>query len=654
MFKRAICMILCLVMLCGMIPMGAQAAETQEEAVHITGNIDLTGVIVTTKTLSTPNIKSAPGGVLYNDFYITVDGVQYRPGDKLPDTVTAGQTVSYRIIFNRLGGYCYDHKGDTGRTYVGKVTVNGQEQAAYVSEDQCELKVMGRIVLNSADITTAQQFVGPALPVQGASTAASGSFTHTGLIVDECNFAYKEGNQYLPYPDATFDTSYNAKGVYLRVLFHVDPLFNSTGFINLLTWQGIGVYAYNTNYNKTQYEIYFPCTIADKPGYLSKIVITDIDEPVHGATPDRTGTASQGVEITKIQYVICSDRSKEFMGPFDAKKHVGDDRIQLGIELRPLDGYYFDAYTQIECNGMLPSYYVVRDGGKVIFAYDLVVEDVFVNPFTDVESDDYFYDAVAWAVTSGVTSGTSATKFSPKSNCTRAQAVTFLWRAAGEPAVDGLTNPFVDVDEDDYFYNAVLWAVDRGITTGTSATKFSPKKECTRAQIVTFIHRLADGGPANNTANPFTDVDSDDYYYDAVLWAVENGITTGASATTFAPKKECTRAQIVTFLQRWINQGDLNVMCSPDDYQMMHSQEDAFFSVTVKGSGAPFTYEWHVCLDGVDTTYTYKTSATTCTFAHEFNDYMLGDYRQIEIWCIVRNTEGRAVATNIATVLPKP
>ncbi len=647
------CMLLCLVMLCGMIPLGAQAAETQEEAVHITGNIDLVGVIVTTKTLSTPTVKSAPGGVLYNDFYVTVGGVQYHPGDKLPSTVTAGQTVSYRIIFNRLSGYGYEHKGDSSRTYVGKVTVNGQQQAAYVSEDGCELKVIGQIVLNSADITTAQQFVGPKLPVHGNSTAASGSFTHTGLIVDECNFAYKEGNQYLPYPDATFDTSYNAKGVYLRVLFHVDPLFNSTGFINLLTWQGIGVYAYNTNYNKTQYEIFFPCTISEKPGYFSKIVITDIDEPVHGATPDRTGTAPEGIEITQIQYILNSDRSGEYMGNYDAQKHVGKDRLLLGVEIRALDGYSFDKNTVVECNGMLPATRVARSEGRYVYVFDLIIEDVFVNPFTDVDTDDYFYNAVAWAVTSGVTTGTSSTKFSPKANCTRAQAVTFLWRAAGEPSVEGIRNPFVDVDSDDYFYDAVLWAVDKGITTGVSATKFGPKNTCTRAQIVTFMYRLAGTPAIGSAANPFSDVDSDDYFYNAVLWAVENGITTGTSATKFSPKNNCTRGQIVTFLQRWINQGKLQLLANPEDYQMEYSQEDAAFTVTVKGANAPFTYEWHVSLDSEESTYSYKTKATRHTFSYEFNDYMLEDYRDIHIWCVVRNTQGEALKTYSATVLPK-
>ena len=170
--------------------------------------------------------------------------------------------------------------------------------------------------------------------------------------------------------------------------------------------------------------------------------------------------------------------------------------------------------------------------------------------FTDVKKSDYFYDAVVWAVNNGVTTGTSATTFSPSAACTRAQVVTFLWRAAGEPAPKSYSNPFTDVKRSDYYYEAVLWAVEKGITTGTSTTTFSPSAACTRAQVVTFLYRAA-GEPNVSSGNSFTDVKSGDYYYDAVRWAVKNGITTGTSTTTFGPSSTCTRGQIVTFLYRY-------------------------------------------------------------------------------------------------------
>ncbi len=172
------------------------------------------------------------------------------------------------------------------------------------------------------------------------------------------------------------------------------------------------------------------------------------------------------------------------------------------------------------------------------------------NPFTDVRESEYYYNAVLWAVTNGVTSGTSATTFSPADGCTRAQVVSFLWRAAGKPAPTGRNNPFADVKENEYYYNAVLWAVEQGITAGTSLTAFSPNATCTRAQIVTFLWRFA-GQPEPSTAsNPFQDVSAQAYYAKAVLWAAENAVTSGTSNTTFSPDATCTRAQVVTFLYR--------------------------------------------------------------------------------------------------------
>ena len=171
------------------------------------------------------------------------------------------------------------------------------------------------------------------------------------------------------------------------------------------------------------------------------------------------------------------------------------------------------------------------------------------SSFVDVPSGSYYEDAVDWAVGNGITQGTDATHFSPDGICTRAQAVTFLWRAAGRPAPESRTMPFTDVPADSYYYDAVLWAVENGITKGTSSTTFSPDDTCTRAQIVTFLWR-SEQSPAAGSSNPFTDVSADAYYADAVLWAVKEAITTGTTRTTFSPDAECTRAQIVTFLWR--------------------------------------------------------------------------------------------------------
>ena len=171
------------------------------------------------------------------------------------------------------------------------------------------------------------------------------------------------------------------------------------------------------------------------------------------------------------------------------------------------------------------------------------------SSFVDVPSGSYYEDAVDLAVANGITTGTDAAHFSPDGICTRAQAVTFLWRAAGRPAPESRTMPFTDVPADSYYYDAVLWAVENGITKGTSSTTFSPDDTCTRAQIVTFLWR-SEQSPAAGSSNPFTDVSADAYYADAVLWAVKEAITTGTTRTTFSPDAECTRAQIVAFLWR--------------------------------------------------------------------------------------------------------
>ena len=188
---------------------------------------------------------------------------------------------------------------------------------------------------------------------------------------------------------------------------------------------------------------------------------------------------------------------------------------------------------------------------------DHTIEVVFMkangNPqtgvFVDVPEGSYYEEAVDWAVENGITTGTGNNYFTPDGICTRAQAVTFLWRVAGSPTPKTEAMPFEDVLDGSYYYEAVLWAVENGITVGTSATTFSPELICSRAHIVTFLWRAANS-PSAKTVNPFTDVAADAYYIDAVLWAVKHKITVGTTLSTFSPDEGCTRAQIVTFLYR--------------------------------------------------------------------------------------------------------
>ena len=169
--------------------------------------------------------------------------------------------------------------------------------------------------------------------------------------------------------------------------------------------------------------------------------------------------------------------------------------------------------------------------------------------FLDVPEGAFYYDAVNWAVEHGITNGVTSEYFDPNGTCTRGQAVTFLWRAAGKPKAASTEMPFTDVPENAFYYDAVLWAVEQGITRGTSMTTFSPNAQCSRGQIVTFLYRAQKSPPALGDI-PFTDVAFGSFCYHAVLWSVNHGITKGTSSTTFSPDALCTRGQVVTFLYR--------------------------------------------------------------------------------------------------------
>ncbi len=177
-------------------------------------------------------------------------------------------------------------------------------------------------------------------------------------------------------------------------------------------------------------------------------------------------------------------------------------------------------------------------------------EDVLTSKFEDVKAGDFFFDPVEWAVENGVTTGATETTFNPNGNCLRGHVVTFLWRAAGSPEPETTNNPFTDVKESDFFYKAVLWAVEEGITNGLTTTTFGPYSECNRAQVVTFLWRAMEKPAPASTEHPFTDVEEDQFYFQPMLWAVEEGITNGLTATTFGPNATCNRAQVVTFLYR--------------------------------------------------------------------------------------------------------
>ncbi len=210
------------------------------------------------------------------------------------------------------------------------------------------------------------------------------------------------------------------------------------------------------------------------------------------------------------------------------------EEVTLGVPLESIDKGAFEGCVKLDGVGWEPE-----------------PPDKPENPvFSDVPTNAYFSEAVKWAAENKVTEGTGNGKFSPYDGCTRGQVVTFLWRAAGCPEPETKKNPFCDVKEDNFFYKAVLWAIDGKVTMGTGENTFSPDETCTRAQIVTFLFRYKGSAEPVKRDNPFRDVNESEYYYGAVMWAVENEITLGTDETHFSPNSTCTRGQVVTFLYR--------------------------------------------------------------------------------------------------------
>lgn len=217
-----------------------------------------------------------------------------------------------------------------------------------------------------------------------------------------------------------------------------------------------------------------------------------------------------------------------------------------GYRYEPIEGFTIYGYS-----GTVAELYAKGNSFTFVPLGTTTTEPPVSSKFTDVPADAYYADPVAWAVKNGVTTGMTETTFAPENNCTRAQAVTFLWRAAGKPEPESASNPFIDVVDSqntNWYYKAVLWAIEQGITTGTTAATFSPDEPCNRAQIVTFLYRHA-GKPAAN-GGTFSDVTADQYYYQAVQWATANEITNGMGDGKFAPETDCSRGHIVTFLYR--------------------------------------------------------------------------------------------------------
>ena len=285
-----------------------------------------------------------------------------------------------------------------------------------------------------------------------------------------------------------------------------------------------------------------------------KISIRITDSTSGGGSSGGGGGGGGGGSVSAPGYSVSVDDVKHgtvTVSPESASK--GDT---VTITATPDKGYTLESLTVLDKDGKAleltdkggGKYTFTMSAGKVTVKAVFMDDNTMLNFFTDVHAEDYYYDAVLWAAQKGITGGMSDTLFAPNAACTRAQIVTFLWRAAGSPEPKQLST-FGDVPADAYYAKAVAWAVENGVAKGVSETAFAPDTSCTRAQIVTFLWR-AQQSPASGGENPFADVPAAAYYYNAVLWAVENDVAKGVSETAFAPNDNCTRAQIVTMIYR--------------------------------------------------------------------------------------------------------
>lgn len=487
-------------------------------------------------------------------------------------TIQADTQYAVEILVNAKTGYTYT--GLTG----DKVTVNEKEASVFENPSTQpggdmrvfhELEVLQVVkTVKSIEITT---------PPTKTEYMAGDKFDPKGMVVTA---HYTDGT--------TADLTEND-----YTIFHGDKLTKGQADVTIQYRHNFNIKAYQ-EITVGAYEGSHTHTYAGSPWYSDENShwhqCTDTDCPdQNGSTKDlarhtfvwkvdkaatRTQTGLKHEECTVCghkrsektvipmltgtgvtTYAITVQNSKNGAVTASHKSAAKDTAVTLTVT--PDKGYVLDTLTVLDGNNK--DLKLTEKNGKYTFtmpAGKVTVSAAFKaaapaseNPFTDVPSGAYYEDAVIWAVKKDITSGTSATTFDPDGSCTRAQAVTFLWRAAGSPEPKSAAMPFTDVPAGSYFEKAVLWAVENGITKGTSDTTFSPDASCTRAQIVTFLWR-AGGSPAVSGNSAFSDVASDAYYAAAVAWAEKNGVTGGIGGGLFGSDNTCTRAQIVTFLHR--------------------------------------------------------------------------------------------------------
>ena len=416
---------------------------------------------------------------------------------------TTGGEMQYSLTSD--GGYSTDlPKAKNATTYTVYYKVVGNEMYADAAENSI------RVSIGKKDVTVAPK----AVTITKGSSIPTFELDYSGLVA---------GDVLTPNTEPTFECY-------------------ETGTTPVSTSSAAGSYTIKwTNMNDVGF------TGADNYN------LTKTETAALTIKTKSSGSKSGGSTYTK-SYDVASDKIENGAVEFSTKN--ASEGAVVTITTTPDKGWTLETLTVLDKNGKTVELDTVTLGEKYTFkmpANGVTVKATFMednkmlNYFVDVNMGDYFYDSVLWAAEKKITTGTDDLHFSPNAPCTRAQIVTFLYRAAGSPEVTS-DKTFSDVEAGSYYAKAVAWAVENGITAGTESDKFSPDDTCTRAQAVTFLARALKG--TANANDEFSDVDSDSYYASAVSWAKANGVTTGVTESAFGPDNDCTRAQIVTFLYR--------------------------------------------------------------------------------------------------------
>ena len=436
-------------------------------------------------------------------------------------------------------------------------------------------------------------------------------------------------------------------------------------------------FAHDIEIVDTYYADYFnySVTSGELPDGLR--ITNSMDGPMIGGSPTEPGSYVIKLDLhfedgTVATYTLtlkveCGQHDPEDMWYADDSTHwrfctICDKGIDEGDHAGGKATCQEKALCEI-CNEPYGSYGAHDWNGKTCRLCGEIRQD----PFSDVPAGSWYYDSVVWAVQKGITSGSGADTFSPGGVCQRAAVVTFLWRAAGSTEPKTTENPFVDVNPSDFYYKAVLWAVENGITNGSDPTHFNPFGVCNRAQVVTFLHRALGAPAPSGDELPFTDVPAGAWFEAAVAWAVENGITNGMTATEFGPNSNCNRAQVVTFMHRALvgngsQGGPLRVDRQPKSIVLdgagiyNSSRIECTFDVVVVGGQWPYTYNWeykengnwisfHSADSSVDT---YGNSATTASLIAQFTPKQLAYDEAKEVRCVITDFSGKTVTSQTA------